>query len=232
MLKNDKLDRRGKRYDQRTDAGFSRFTTLRTVSRHNVNYFRLCLLNINHQKNRYFALLAISLVCLGLQWPQLAALSAWNRPAIEAGQWWRILTGNFTHTNFTHLGMNLAGLWIIHFVFQPSSKKWLISLLATSLMVGVSLFLSRMQVYVGLSGALHGMFAYLALQEALQGRRSSWLLVVGVIVKVVWEQIFGASSNTSELINARVAIEAHLAGMLAGLILAIGEWLRSKKTEK
>nr|WP_255091614.1 rhombosortase [Vibrio aestuarianus] len=183
-------------------------------------------------KKSYLTLMTISLICFVLQFEPLATFSEWNLSAIKTGQWWRILTGNFTHTNFVHLGMNLAGLWVIHFVFQPSSKRLLLSLVITSLVVGVSLFFSSMQMYVGLSGALHGVFAYLALQEALQGRRSSWLLVVGVIVKVVWEQVFGASVSTSELINARVAIEAHLAGMLAGFIIGLCEWLRSKKAEK
>ncbi|MDE1310644.1 rhombosortase [Vibrio aestuarianus] len=197
-----------------------------------MNHFRLNFLKMSIIKKSYLTLMTISLICFVLQFEPLATFSEWNLSAIKTGQWWRILTGNFTHTNFVHLGMNLAGLWVIHFVFQPSSKRLLLSLVITSLVVGVSLFFSSMQMYVGLSGALHGVFAYLALQEALQGRRSSWLLVVGVIVKVVWEQVFGASVSTSELINARVAIEAHLAGMLAGFIIGLCEWLRSKKAEK
>lgn len=197
-----------------------------------MNHFRQNFLKMSSTKKSYLTLVTISLICLVLQFEPLATFSTWNLSAIETGQWWRILTGNFTHTNFAHLAINLAGLWVIHFVFQPSSKQLLLSLLMSSLAVGVSLFLSSMQIYVGLSGSLHGVFAYLALQEALQGRRSSWLLVIGVIVKVTWEQVFGASVSTSELINARVAIEAHLAGMLAGFIIGFGEWLRSKKAEK
>jgi len=43
--------------------------------------------------------------------------------------------------------------------------------------------------YVGLSGTLHGLFAFYALKEALGGRKSSWLLVIGVMLKVASEQL-------------------------------------------
>ena len=71
-----------------------------------------------------------------------------------------------------------------------------------------------MSSYVGLSGTLHGIFAYYALCESLFGRKSSWLLVGGVLVKTVWEMTIGASQTTSELINAAVAVESHLFGVL------------------
>ncbi len=86
-----------------------------------------------------------------------------------------------------------------------------------------------MQFYVGLSGTLHGLFAYYALNEALNGRRSSWLLVLGVIGKVGWEQWFGASASTAELIGARIATEAHLAGLVGGLLLAAGHFFLRRK---
>ncbi|BDP30839.1 hypothetical protein VV208B2_19190 [Vibrio vulnificus] len=89
-----------------------------------------------------------------------------------------------------------------------------------SFMVGLANLLTSMQIYVGLSGTLHGLFAYFALRESLEGRKSSWLLVLGVVLKVAWEHWMGASASTSELIGARVAIEAHLAGMSSGFLLA------------
>ena len=168
----------------------------------------------------FLLLITISLVCLGLQFEPFASLSEWHRQWISDGQWWRILSGNFTHTNFAHLAMNLAGLWVITFIFKPSEKSLLVILLVTSLAVGLLNFFSDMTSYVGLSGVLHGLFAYFALQEALRGRNSSWLLVVGVIAKVTWELTVGASQSTSDIIQARVAVESHLFGVISGLILA------------
>lgn len=169
----------------------------------------------------FLLLMTVSLLCLGLQFEPLASLTNWQRDLILDGQWWRILSGNFTHTNFAHLGMNLAGLWVISFIFKPTEKSLALLLIAISLAIGALNFLSDMNGYVGLSGLLHGLFAYFALQESLSGRKSSWLLVVGVIAKVTWELTMGASQSTVELINARVAVEAHLFGMLSGFVLAL-----------
>lgn len=166
-------------------------------------------------------LIAISLVCLGLQFEPLALLADWHRQLILDGQWWRILSGNFTHTNFVHLGMNLAALWVISFIFKPSARMLLLLLTTLSLAVGLLNFLSDITSYVGLSGVLHGLFTSLALKEALDGRKSSWLLVLGVIAKVTWELTMGASQSTSELIQARIAVESHLFGVIGGIVFAL-----------
>jgi len=128
--------------------------------------------------------------------------------------------------------MNLAGLWIISYLFQPSKKQLVLALLVISLVTGIALLFSSIQIYVGLSGTLHGLFGLFALSEALNGRRSSWLLVLGLIGKIAWEQLIGPSSTTGELINARVAIEAHLAGALAGGFISIASFLTSRKTDQ
>lgn len=125
--------------------------------------------------------------------------------------------------------MNLAGLWIISYLFQPTRKQLISALALISLVTGLVLLLSSIHIYVGLSGALHGLFGLFALREALNGRKSSWLLVLGLVAKIAWEQLVGPSSTTGELINARVAIEAHLAGALAGGSMAIVSFFMSKK---
>ena len=125
--------------------------------------------------------------------------------------------------------MNLVGLWIISYLFQPTRKQLISALVLISLVTGLALLLSSIQIYVGLSGTLHGLFGLFAPREALNGRKSSWLLVLGLVAKIAWEQLIGPSSTTGELINARVAIEAHLAGALAGGSMAIVSFLMSKK---
>ena len=177
----------------------------------------------------YPVLIFTSLLCVLFQLEPVQAWVVWDNNAIADGQWWRILTGNFSHTNYPHLVMNLAGLWIISYLFQPSKKQLVVALLVISLVTGLALLLSSIQVYVGLSGTLHGLFGLFALREALNGRKSSWLLVLGLVAKVAWEQLIGPSSTTGELINARVAIEAHLAGALTGGSMAIISFLMGKK---
>jgi len=170
--------------------------------------------------NLYLLLSIVTAVCFGLQFEPFSHVMAWQADAIENGQWWRIVTGNFTHTNFAHLAMNLLGLWVIGYLFQPKPRYFALLTLLISTWIGISLLFTNMVNYVGLSGTLHGLFAFYALNEALGGRKSSWLLVIGVMLKVASEQLFGASASTEEMIGARVATEAHLAGLLGGLLLA------------
>lgn len=130
--------------------------------------------------------------------------------------------------------MNLTGLWVISYLFSPSRKQLISTLIGVSALVGILLLFSEYQIYLGLSGTLHGLFGYFALSEALKGRKSSWLLVLGLIGKVAWELYYGASITTSSMIAAKVAVEAHLAGAISGFTGAycIHAWLKLKKNPR
>ncbi|SHG01064.1 rhomboid family GlyGly-CTERM serine protease [Vibrio gazogenes DSM 21264] len=122
--------------------------------------------------------------------------------------------------------MNLIALWLITFIFRPSARILWQQILLLGVFIGIGLFWTELYFYVGLSGILHGLFASFALSEALQGRKSSWLLVVGVCSKVFWEQYFGASETTRALIEAPVAIQAHLLGLVGGLLLGFSTHIK------
>nr|WP_250154283.1 rhombosortase [Vibrio alginolyticus] len=209
VLKNDKFYLACQRYNPLANTRFLRFFTTRTITRHRVNLYTL--------------LSIISVICLILQFEPMASLTEWHSYNIRHGEWWRIVTGNLTHTNFAHLGMNLAGLWIITFIFRPSTRNFLIVFSILCACVGALNLFTNMSVYVGLSGVLHGLFGFWALREVFESRRSSVLLVGGLIAKVAWEQVNGPSSSTAELIGANVAIDAHMFGALGGLVMALLE---------
>jgi len=178
--------------------------------------------------NLYLLLSIVTLICFGLQTEPFSHFVTWQLNSIQEGQWWRIVTGNFTHTNYSHLAMNILGLWVISYIFKPTVRSLGLLLIVVSAGVGFSLLLSNLPNYMGLSGTLHGLFAFYSLQEALSGRKSSWLLVIGVIIKVVSEQWLGAPASTANFIQARVATEAHLAGLTLGLILSIFMVVKSR----
>lgn len=183
----------------------------------------------------FLSLAVISLICFIAQFEPFASLMVWERLLISAQnhhEWWRIITGNFTHTNWPHYAMNMIALWLIVMIFRPSAKHLWLSLLWISTGVGSYLLVMspHLNAYAGLSGVLHGLFLSWALHEALEKRRSSWLLVLAAIVKVGWEQWIGPSPMTQALINAPVAIDAHLAGLICGFLLAAVQntfqWIR------
>ncbi|CAM4001059.1 rhombosortase [Pseudoalteromonas byunsanensis] len=148
---------------------------------------------------------------------------AFDRSLVEQ-QWWRIFTGQFMHTNWTHLGLNALGvvfIWILH-AEHRSMPTYLYHIVFLALWTGVGiwLFCPDIKIYTGLSGLLHGVIIWGALKDIQVGMKTGALLFIGVWVKLIWEQIQGPSPEVGALIDSRVAIEAHLIGAVGGLVLS------------
>ncbi|QJR82685.1 rhombosortase [Alteromonas pelagimontana] len=155
--------------------------------------------------------------------PRSSDYLAYDRYAIEGFETWRLITGNLVHTNGYHLVMNIAGLlllWALHGEhYRPVRyiKLFFWCCLGTS--IGIYWFSANLIWYVGLSGALHGIFIWGACMDIRQGMKSGWLLLIGVSGKVLYEQLTGGSTEVAALIDANVAIDAHLYGAVSGLLL-------------
>lgn len=167
-----------------------------------------------------YTLITISAVSFLAQAFDLVSIFAWSREEIFDWQLWRMLTGHLVHTNFWHMAMNLAALWLICFIFRQSFqlKAFVIVFFDVCFVISCVLFWSDFHQYVGLSGVLHGLFAFYSLQEIIEGRKSSWLLFIGLWLKIGYEQIYGANALTEGLIEAQVATNAHLAGAITGAL--------------
>ncbi|MDP2562704.1 rhombosortase [Psychrobium sp. 1_MG-2023] len=145
-----------------------------------------------------------------------------NRELIAKGEYWRLLTGNFLHTNHWHLLFNLVGLLFLSYMYNPHFPplKFSFFVLTNAALLGCALYLfsPNIELYVGLSGVLHGLFVYGCLSDIKTGDKVSYVLLGAVIAKVVYESIYGASVKMSELIDANVATDAHLFGALIAII--------------
>jgi rhomboid family GlyGly-CTERM serine protease len=182
----------------------------------------------------YHFTIVISIVCIALYAlaiPTPAIIDTnellnYQYDAINHGELWRLVSGNLLHTNGWHLAMNLAGFWVIVFLHEIHYKhhtgKLMVLFTCLCILEGIGLFLfyPSLKAYVGLSGLLHGLFTFGAIMDIRKGFLSGYLLLLGVIAKVAYEQYFGASDGISSLINARVATESHLVGVVSGLICA------------
>jgi rhomboid family GlyGly-CTERM serine protease len=114
-------------------------------------------------------------------------------------------------------------LWALHGQYF-NQKHYLCLFLGISLgtSLGLYCFAPSLRWYVGLSGVLHGLFIVGAYFDITHQYRTSWLLLIGVWVKVIDEQLSGASDSISALIEANVAIDAHLYGTFCGSIVILG----------
>lgn len=173
----------------------------------------------------FFAVLLISLHFLPEPWQ---AVLEYHRA--EPAQIWRLLTGHLLHSNHWHLVMNLGALWLILLLHQMHYRLSSFVFLLVTGCLGISLLLylysPDIQIYVGLSGWLHCLISTGALFDIKHKIQSGWLILFGVAAKVAYEQWQGPDAALAELIQAHVATDAHLYGVICGLLL--GLWLISR----
>lgn len=167
------------------------------------------------------ALFIIAICCFILN-SQISDYFVYNRALIVESQYWRLLTGHFFHTNYAHLLLNTLAivlLWALHGQFY-STKQYTLLFLISSIIVSLGIYFltPEMSEYVGLSGVLHAFFIWGALKDIEHKEKTGYLLLLGVVIKVAHEQIYGASEEVASLINANVAIDAHLWGAISGIL--------------
>jgi rhomboid family GlyGly-CTERM serine protease len=170
--------------------------------------------------------LALIALCFLMQFMQNTA--AFDRSLIEQGEVWRLLSGHFTHLNWSHYGLNMAGVFMlmVFFANYQSSTYWLGAIVFIALLCSAGLMLDmQLNRYVGFSGVLHGLFIIGARFEMRRYKLSGVVLLVLIVAKLIWEQVFGAMPGSEEMTGGRVAVNAHLYGAIAGGLYL---WLAEK----
>lgn len=152
----------------------------------------------------------------------LSPLLNYQRDSIGDGEIWRLLTAHFFHTNTYHLLLNLAALvmlWALHgHFYRVNTYLYVFGISSIISALGIHYFSLDIRQYVGLSGTLHGIFMWGALLDIANKEKTGYLLLFGGWAKIVHEQVYGASGDVAELISAKVAIDAHLFGAIAGCL--------------
>jgi rhomboid family GlyGly-CTERM serine protease len=156
-------------------------------------------------------LLALSVV-LGLG-DSVNALLRYDRGAIAAGGWWRLLTAHIVHLDAHHLILNELGLVLVWSLFAQDydPDEWCAIVLAGALAISSGLWwLSpRVAWYVGASGVLHTVMAAGAAKHLMMRVWDRWILFLGLCAKLAWEQWGGEP-------HALVVVDAHLYGAACG----------------
>ncbi|MES9852244.1 MAG: rhombosortase [Candidatus Thiodiazotropha sp. L084R] len=144
--------------------------------------------------------------------------------SIQSGEWWRLLTGHFIHSDWEHWFWNIAALAILGgYLEKQSVYLWIMGILVG--IVGVNTLLlsdwSHVSRYCGLSGVLNT-FLVIALYNYWREIRSGWVVIASIIclAKLMLELFSGTSLLTH--ISWPPFPPAHLAGTVAGLLLLLG----------
>ncbi len=144
-----------------------------------------------------------------------------ERQRIAQGELWRLLSGHFVHLNWSHFGLNMAGLFMLWLFFRryQSQAHWMLAIVLIALLCSAGLYADgQLATYVGFSGVLHGLFIMGALYERKRYPLSGMVLLGLLLGKLIWEQWQGALPGSEALSGGRVAVNAHLYGALAGLL--------------
>jgi rhomboid family GlyGly-CTERM serine protease len=171
--------------------------------------------------------LVVLLQCLPPDW---RAALRYEHAALAQGQLWRALTGHVLHLGWTHMALNLAGLWLCCALagLGMSGRQLLSRLLVLALGVSVLLYGLSPQVsdYVGLSGVLYGLLLWALLPQAVKRDALSVTALMVLLAWTAWQVHAGANPLEEARIGGRIIVQAHL----YGLGVAAAGWLASVLT--
>lgn len=145
----------------------------------------------------------------------------------EPWRWW---TASWVHVGWRHYMLNMLAFVLIVFIFPHANIKSLsycLAVFSPLLALALYMLMPNIYAYAGLSGILHGIYAYIALQSLMiaKERKFALLVLVCIVLKISWEKINGYS-ETAQLIQAPVLIESHQIGLLIGLLAGLVFYLR------
>lgn len=180
------------------------------------------------------ALMALVLL-LGAGGEPVRQALRYDAAAIGAGEWWRLLTGNFVHLGWWHLFLNEMGLLVLVLLCPDPlpGSVWArrVVLLGLGMTLCLFWFVPRTNWYVGMSGVIHGLFLLGLVRQVVRDRD---LIAAGCIAylvgKIAWELYSGAPVSDEEAIGGKVLVESHLYGTLSALAygLIFGAFTRAE----
>jgi len=164
---------------------------------------------------------------------KLSDFLIYNRDLVSQGEYWRLISGHFLHTNGNHFMLNAAAvvlLWALHGQYY-NHKNYLMIFLTSTMVCGLGIHYYSLDIslYVGLSGVLHGFFVWGALMDIKHQEKTGYLLLIGVVLKIAHEQFYGASADVESFIESSVATDAHMFGAIGGLLAFLICYIIDKK---
>jgi rhomboid family GlyGly-CTERM serine protease len=184
-------------------------------------------------QSQSICILLFSLVCalIALLPEPIIKMLQYHRVYIADGELWRLISAHMTHLGWGHLLMNLVGFWLILALFpatrSPLRCLTLLLLLMLGTSMGLWLFSPEVSWYRGLSGILHGLLCWGALNQFRQQSATALSIIAFVVIKLFWEQWQGPLPGSESLAAGSVIVDAHLYGAVSGVILWGLEMLRT-----
>jgi rhomboid family GlyGly-CTERM serine protease len=154
----------------------------------------------------------------------LSQLLRYDRAAVAAGQWWRLLSGNLVHLGWWHLLFNVLSL-VLLVLLCPERLGWAewlrrVVLIGTGMSLCLYFFVPGLPDYVGLSGLVYGLFALGLGRQALRRDEIGIACLIFLAARIGWELFEGAPESETKLLGGGVVAESHLFGVVCALLYA------------
>lgn len=145
----------------------------------------------------------------------IIALGAEYPPAVQAGQWWRLITAGFLHGGFWHIAINSWSLFILVTEVEQfyGTSRFIVAYIFSTF-TGFWLAYRFNSVSLGASAAAFGLFGVMLamglrhrsdpLAQAVRAHYSQWL-ILGLVLSFM----------------PGVSLSAHVGGLVGGLVVGL-----------
>lgn len=168
-----------------------------------------------------FAQVACGITVIAFFCQQSFDLLVFDKNAITQGEYWRLLSGHFTHSSFSHafwdvIAFSASLVWLATY----SARALIPSVVAGVLLVNILLLSnwSPINYYCGLSGIL---FSPLIAAAYLHAKHHKNIIGVIPLLFIVIKLIADLITQETVFVNTQwhAYPESHLAGAVAGLLV-------------
>ena len=176
-------------------------------------------------------LLSISGLCL---LGSLSSVSDWleyHRVAVASGDLWRPLTAWIAQLNPAHWLVNQGGLVLLALLLPGQwQRQDALAFVWVWLLGSVWLAFGPYTQYAGLSGLLYGWLMWALWRSPHYSGLIRGVVALVLVTKVVAENLsgpyVGGASGVSVFIRGDIAVQSHLAGLMAGVLAVLLAWGR------
>ncbi|MFL6647186.1 MAG: rhombosortase [Sulfurifustaceae bacterium] len=157
----------------------------------------------------------------------------YNRSAISAGAWWRLLSAHLVDGSLADWSVNMFGFIavVVLSAGRISARNLVASMVLLALIVSGGLYFLNPEVagYAGFSGVLHGLLTLYILLETLRGSLSHGLAATLIYGKVAYEQLVRPDAAMHGIAGFSIVVDAHLYGAAGGFALAIAAYYYARR---
>jgi rhomboid protease GluP len=157
-------------------------------------------------------------VGMGMPVAEMLARAALVKPAVRAGEWWRLLTGTYLHGDLMHIGANASALFVLGRLVETYEGRLRVPLayLSGALAGSILSTLLTSTTSLGASGGVLGLVGYLfvAAGRGGPGATPDWL-------RRDLKALLASTAFIGVAAFAFIDNAAHLGGLAGGALAAL-----------